>query len=478
MLALAAFPGFPMTDATLPALARAVAHATAHIEGLDSAPVMAPVRVGELRRRLGVPMADAGLPAAQVIDELVAATMGGHNGSAGGRFFGWVIGAALPSALAADWLTSAWDNNSGIYACAPAASVVEEVAAKWLTELFDLPEGTGVGFVTGCQLAHVTALASARHALLAGLGWDVEAKGLYGAPPVRIIVNAERHATVDRAVRFLGMGQDSLVALPLGDDARLAPETLAAALAQSGAPTIVVLQAADLNLGVFDDFSTLIPMARAAGAWVHVDGAFGLWAKVSPAKRALIAGVELADSWATDGHKWLNVPYDSGIVFVRDAWALQGSMTQYASYVSPEGDARDAIAFGPEFSRRGRGYPVYAALRELGRTGLADLIDRTCGHCHAMATRIGALANAELIAEPSLNQAIVRFRDGRAGATDADHDARTQAVINAVNASGEALFSGAVWRGRRVMRISVCSWRTNEADVDRAVAAVAAALAG
>jgi glutamate/tyrosine decarboxylase-like PLP-dependent enzyme len=465
-----------MTDATLPALARALAHATAHIEGLDAAPAMAPIGVGELRRRLGVPMADDGLPAEQVIDELVAATLGGHNGSAGGRFFGWVIGGALPSALAADWLTSAWDNNSGIYACAPAASVVEEVAAKWLTQLLDLPEDTGVGFVTGCQLAHVTALAAARHALLARRGWDVEAKGLYGAPPIRVIVNEDRHATVDRAVRFLGMGQDHLEVLPLAEDARLAPETLEAALAASDAPTIVVLQAADLNLGVFDDFRTLIPMARAAGAWAHVDGAFGLWAKASPSKRPLVAGVELADSWATDGHKWLNVPYDSGLVFVRDAEAMKGAMTQYASYVSPEGDARDAIAFGPEFSRRGRGYPVYAALRELGRTGLADLIDRTCGHCHAMATRIGALPGAQLIAEPTLNQAIVRFHDRRPDATDADHDARTQAVINAVNASGEALFSGAVWRGRRVMRISVCSWRTNAADVDRAVAAVASAL--
>jgi aromatic-L-amino-acid decarboxylase len=465
-----------MTDATQSAIARAVAHATAHLEGLDAAPVMAPVSVGELRRRLGVPMADAGVPADQVIDELVAATMGGHNGSAGGRFFGWVIGGALPSALAADWLTSAWDNNSGIYACAPAASVVEEVAAGWLTGIFDLPAGTGVGFVTGCQMAHVTALAAARHALLAGLGWDVEAKGLYGAPPIRVLVNEDRHATIDRAVRFLGMGQDSLEILPLGADARLAPDTLAAALAAREGPSIVVLQAGDLNLGVFDDFRALIPLARAAGAWVHVDGAFGLWAKASPARRALVSGMELADSWATDGHKWLNVPYDSGLVFVRDADALKGAMTQYASYVSPEGDARDAIAFGPEFSRRGRGYPIYAALRELGRSGLADLIDRTCRHCHSMATRIGALPNAELIAEPALNQAIVRFLDHRAGATDRDHDIRTQAVINAVNAGGEALFSGAVWRGRRVMRISVCSWRTTDADVDRAVSAVAQAL--
>ncbi len=388
-----------------------------------------------------------------------------------------MIGSALPSALAADWLTSAWDNNSGIYACAPAASVVEEVAANWLIDLLELPRDAGVGFVTGCQLAHVTALAAARHALLAQRGWDVEAKGLYGAPPIRVIVNEDRHATIDRAVRFLGMGQDSLHVLPLASDARLAPQTLAAALAESDQPTIVVLQAGDLNLGVFDDFEALIPLAGAAGAWTHIDGAFGLWAKVSPAKRPLIGGVELADSWATDGHKWLNVPYDSGLVFVRDAEALKGAMTQYASYVSPEGDARDAIAFGPEFSRRGRGYAIYAALRELGRTGLADLIDRTCGHCHAMATRIGALPDATLIAEPSLNQAIVRFHDRRAEATEADHDARTQAVINAVNASGESLFSGAVWRGRRVMRISVCSWRTTAADIDRAVTAVAQALA-
>jgi glutamate/tyrosine decarboxylase-like PLP-dependent enzyme len=467
-----------MTDATTPALERALRHARAHLETLDEQPVGARAELATLRERLDVAWTDAGVPAVQVVDELVAATAGGHHGSAGGRFFAWVIGGALPSALAADWLTSAWDNNSGLFACAPAASVTEEICGAWLKDLFDLPAEASFALTTGCQLAHVTALAAARHAVLRDAGWDVEQRGLFGAPPIRMIVNEDRHGSIDRAVRFLGFGRDSLRILPLDADGRLGAATLAEALAEGSGPAVVVLQAADLHLGACDDYETLIPLCKAAGAWVHVDGAFGLWAKASPRRAHLMRGVEAADSWATDGHKWLNVPYDSGIAFVRDRAAHRASMTLTASYLAAGGDARDPIDWTPEFSRRGRGFAIYAALRELGRSGLANLIDRCCDHAETLAHGIAALPGAVLIAGPGLNQAVVRFLDTRADATEADHDRRTDAIIAAVNAGGEAYFSGSTWRGKRAMRISVSNWRTDARDIARAVEAVRVALAG
>ena len=466
-----------MTDATTPALERALSHARAHLETLDSQPVAARADLATLRARLGVPWTDAGVPATQVIDELVAATAGGHHASAGGRFFGWVIGGALPAALAADWLTSTWDQNAGLYACGPAAAVTEEVCGAWLKDLFDLPADASFALTTGCQLAHVTALAAARHAVLEAAGWDVEQDGLFGAPRIRIIVNEDRHGSVDRAARQLGFGRASLQIIPLDADGRLGASTLAKALSEGSGPTIVVLQAGDLHLGACDDFEALIPLCKAAGAWVHVDGAFGLWAKASPRWAHLMRGVEGADSWATDGHKWLNVPYDSGLAFVRDATAHRATMTLSASYLAAGGDARDQIDFTPEFSRRARGFAIYAALRELGRGGLADLIDRCCAHAAALAHGIAALPGAELIAGPGLNQAMVRFRDPRANATEADHALRTNAVVAAINAGGEAFFSPSAWRGRRGMRISVSNWRTDARDVARAIEAVRRALA-
>ena len=466
-----------MTDATTPALERALHHARAHLETLDTQPVAARADLATLRARLGVPWTDAGVPAVQVVDDLVAATAGGHHASAGGRFFGWVIGGALPAALAADWLTSTWDQNAGLYACGPAAAVTEEVCGAWLKDLFDLPAHASFALTTGCQLAHVTALAAARHAVLEAAGWDVEQEGLFGAPRVRIIVNEDRHGSVDRAVRQLGFGRASLQIVPLDPDDRLGAASLAQALAVGSGPTIVVLQAGDLHLGACDDYEALIPLAKAAGAWVHVDGAFGLWAKASPRRAHLMRGIEAADSWATDGHKWLNVPYDSGLAFVRDAAAHLAAMTLSASYLAPGGDARDQIDFTPEFSRRARGFAIYAALRELGRSGLADLIDRCCDHAAALAHGIAALPGAELIAGPGLNQAMVRFRDPREGAGEADHALRTNAVIAAINAGGEAFFSPSVWRGRRGMRISVSNWRTDERDVARAVETVRGVLA-
>ncbi|HXQ12920.1 MAG TPA: aminotransferase class V-fold PLP-dependent enzyme [Caulobacteraceae bacterium] len=458
------------------ALERAYHHALTYLAGLDAQSVSATTSAATLRTRLAAPLPETGTPAARVIDDLVAATEGGHVGSAGGRFFGWVIGGALPSALGADWLTSTWDENTTIAASGPAGAAVEEVAGAWIKEVLDLPREASFAFTTGCQMAHVTGLAAARHALLAREGWDVEEQGLFGAPPIRVLANDQRHGSAVRALRFLGLGAGSLRSLPTRDG-RLGRSTLEQALADGGGPTIVLLNAGDLNLGAFDDFTRLIPIARAAGTWVHVDGAFGLWARASREHRALTEGVDLADSWATDAHKWLNTPKDIGVAIVRDAVAHRAAMTQSASYIDTSGELRDAIDWTPDWTRRARGHAVYAALRELGRKGVADMIDRCCRQAATMAEGIAALPGAELVAPAILNQAMVRFPDPRASDDDA-HDRQTLAVIDAVNASGEAYFSGTVWQGRRAMRISVCNWRTTDRDVERAVAAVAAALRG
>jgi glutamate/tyrosine decarboxylase-like PLP-dependent enzyme len=426
------------------ALERAVQHSFAWLDGLDARSVATSASVTELRARLARPLATRGVAATQVIDDLVADTAGGILGSQSGRFFAWVIGGSTPAAMAADWLTTAWDQNAGIHACGPALSVVEEVAAGWLREIFDFAPDTGVGFTTGAQMAHMTCLAAARHSLLSARGWDVERKGLNGAPPIRVLANAERHTTVDRALRFLGIGLDAIQPLAVDGAGRVTAAVLQAALGESGAPSVVVLQAGELNTGGFDPFEDLAPMARAAGAWTHVDGAFGLWAKASPAHRDKVRGLELCDSWTTDGHKYLNVPYDSGMAFVRDAEAHRAAMTVSTSYL-PAGEARDAIDWNPDFSRRGRGFAVYAALRELGREGLADLVDRTCRHAEAITRGIGKLPGAD-------------------------------EVIAAINATGETFFGGVTWRGRRCMRISVCNWRTSDADVARTIEAARGVL--
>lgn len=449
------------------ALTRAADHAFAFLDSLDTRPVATTATLDELRQRLARPLPDCGTSAPQVIDELARDADPGILGSQTGRHFAWVIGGGAPAAMAADWLTTVWDQNAGIHACGPAASVVEEIAAGWLKTLFDLPADAGVAFTTGTQMAHATCLAAARHAVLRDAGWDVEAKGLAASPPIRILANAERHGSVDRAVRLLGLGSDNIVPLPLDASGRVTAAALRTALRAGAGPTIVVLQAGDLNRAAFDPFAELAPIAHAAGAWVHVDGAFGLWAKVAPGRRALVAGLELCDSWTTDAHKYLNVPYDSGLAFVRDAAAHRAAMTLSTSYLPAAAAARDQIDWNPEFSRRARGFAVYAALRELGREGLAAMVERTCAHALALVQGIGALPGAEVVAASGLNQGLVRFGD----------DATTEAVIAAVNATGEAYFGGVTWRGRRCMRISVSNWRTTEADVARAVAAVRRVLA-
>jgi glutamate/tyrosine decarboxylase-like PLP-dependent enzyme len=444
------------------------------LESLDERPVEARAELAELRARFEGSLPEVGTAPDDVVSHLVTDTKDGLLGSAGGRFFAWVIGGGLDSALAADWLVSTWDQNAALYGCGPVTAVIEEVAGEWLKELLDLPREASFAFTTGCQLAHMTGLAVARHALLKRDGWDVETKGLFSAPPITLLANAQRHSSIERAVRFLGLGTRAITPLETDQSDRILPQALERALHGSSGRAILVLNAADLNIGACDLFSELIPMARDAGVWVHVDGAFGLFARASRARRHLVEGVELADSWATDGHKWLNVPYDCGIAIIRDREAHKAAMTVSASYIEGESAARDQIDWNPEWSRRARGVPVYAALKELGRTGVEALIDRCCDHCTALVEGIGALPGAEVLASPTLNQGLVCFM--RPGARPEENDAYTDDVINRINATGEAFFSGTTWKGRQAMRVSVVNWRTTAQDVQRTIAAAASVL--
>jgi glutamate/tyrosine decarboxylase-like PLP-dependent enzyme len=451
--------------------------ALAYLDNLDQAPVASTVSLATLRGRIARPLQDEAIPPEQVISDLVNDVEGGILGSAGGRFFGWVIGGSVPAALSADWLTSTWDQNSGHHSCGPASAVVEEVAGEWLKEILGLPAHASFALVTGCQMAHATCLAAARNAILAKRGWDVETEGLYGAPPIRVVTSDQRHETFDRALRLLGMGLAQVQYLPVSSEGQLPAHDLDQALkADSSAPTIVLLQAGDVNTGRYDSFETLIPLAKRYGAWVHIDGAFGLWAAASPRYRHLVKGVSDADSWATDGHKWLNVPYDCGYAFVSHPDAHRASMSSHAAYLTQQDDARDQLDWTPEWSRRGRAFPTYAALRQLGRNGVRDLVDRCCEHAHSLVMEIGRLPGAEVVSEPIINQGLVRFLDPKPSATDADHDRRTEEVIAGILANGEAFFGGTTWRGQRAMRVSVSNWLTSEKDVQRVVGAVARVL--
>ncbi|MGH9776121.1 MAG: pyridoxal phosphate-dependent decarboxylase family protein [Candidatus Acidiferrales bacterium] len=448
-----------------------------YITSLDAHAVGATADLHALRARLRKPLSDEGLPAEQVVAELARDADAGIIRQGGGRYFAWVNGGTLPAAMAADWLAAGWDQNAGMYATSPAAAVAEEVAGEWLKEILGLPQEASFALLTGCQMAHITCLAAARHALLRAKGWDVEERGLFGAPPIRVLTSEERHGTAERALRILGMGKACMRLLPANERACLEPAVLERALAgDRTTPTIVLLQAGDVNTGAYDSFEELIPLARKHGAWVHVDGAFGLWAAASERFRHLVRGVEAADSWATDGHKWLNVPYDCGYAFVRDREAHRNSMSHREPYLVHASEARDALDWNPEWSRRARAFPTYAALRQLGRRGVAQMIESCCDQARALVAGIGALPGAEIVREAVINQGLVRFLDPRPGATDADHDRKTDQVIAAIDASGEAFFGGTTWRGRRAMRVSVCSYKTTAQDVERVISAFARIL--
>jgi glutamate/tyrosine decarboxylase-like PLP-dependent enzyme len=437
-------------------------HAADFLATLDDRRITPSATLEELRARLGGALPREGLDPRAVIASLVDGVEGGIVGIPSGRYFGFVIGGALPSSLAADWLTSTWDQNSGLYAGGPAASVVEEVCRSWLAELLGLPAHVSAGFVTGCQMAHVTALAAARHHVLARAGWDVEERGLAGAPPLRVVVGEKRHVTVGRALRLLGIGTASIDVVASDDQGRMRVDELRL----DDRPTILCGQAGEVNTGAFDDLEALADAAEASGAWLHVDGAFGLWAAASPKLRHLVRGSERADSWATDAHKWLNVPYDSGLAFCAHPESHSAAMGVHASYLIHADDRRerDQMDWVPEFSRRARGFAVYAALRSLGRSGIAALVERCCEHAQRFAELLEA-GGATLLNDVVLNQVLVRFRDG----------ATTRETIARVQQDGTCWLSGTDWNGEHAMRVSVSNWRTTEADVERSAAAILAA---
>ncbi|HTT02293.1 MAG TPA: pyridoxal-dependent decarboxylase [Steroidobacteraceae bacterium] len=408
-------------------------------------------------RELDEPLRHAGASASETLAMLARLVSPATMAMAGPRFFGFVIGGALPAALAANWLASAWDQNAALYEVTPAVSRVEEVALRWLIELFELPPATGGGFVTGATVANFTALAAARHAVLANAGWNVEADGLFGAPRITVITGEEAHPTLLKSLGMLGLGRSRILRVAVDGQGRMRAD----ALPEIKGPTILCLQAGNLNTGAFDPFVPLIAAAHAAGAWVHVDGAFGLWAKAAPSLHHLAAGLEQADSWATDAHKWLNVPYDSGLAFCRDAHALQASMAITAEYLPTQSTRRNPSDFTPELSRRARGVEIWAALRSLGRDGLAELFERNCRQARRFAQGLRE-AGYGVLNDVALNQVLVTFGDAE----------RTRTVIAALQREGTCWCGATVWQGHTAMRISVCSWATTDADVERSLAAM------
>ena len=455
-----------MIDRTL--LRRTAELAAEHLEAVGERHAGPLAGHAELRSVLGGALPQRGEPAGDVIEALARDAGPGLVASPGPRYFGFVTGGALPAALAADWLASAWDQNAFSAVSSPAAAVVEEVACGWLLELLGLPADSGVGLTTGAQMANVTGLAAARSALLARAGWDVEERGLNGAPPLRVLAGEEAHVTVWRALRLLGFGRSAVEVVRADGQGAMRADALASALAADDAAAIVCAQAGNVNTGAIDPLADIVTAAREHGAWVHVDGAFGLWAAASPALAGLVAGVGEADSWATDGHKWLNVPYVCGVVAVRDRAAHAAAMGMTASYLVRTGDEdRSNSDWVPEASRRGRGFAVYAALRSLGRDGVAELVERCCALAARLASAVGEAEGAEVINDVTLNQVLLRF---------GDDDAVTDAVISRVQADGTCWVGGTRWRGEAAMRVSISNWSTTEADIDRTAEAILAAV--
>jgi glutamate/tyrosine decarboxylase-like PLP-dependent enzyme len=433
----------------------------------DERPIIPAFDLAALRVALG-PLRDGPTSADVVIEDLATIIEPALVASAGPRYFGFVIGGALDAATAADILTTGWDQNAFNAVTSPGAALIEDVAGAWLMDVLGLPSDASFGFVTGGQAANTVSLAAARHYVLANAGWDVERDGLNGSPRVRVVATAERHATIDMSLRLLGFGSGVLEPVATDSQGAIDVADLAVVLTNSApGPTIVCLQAGNVNTGAFDDLVTAIATAHDHGAWVHVDGAFGLWAAASPSTRHLVAGIELADSWATDGHKWLNVPYDSGYAFCAHPVAHAAAMTYSAAYIKGqgEGDLRAPGDFVPESSRRARGFATWAALRQLGRRELAELIDRCCELARRFAEQLAMIEGVTVLNDVVLNQVLVRFGT----------DEETDRVIRAVQNSGECWMGATSWHGVRAMRISVSNWQTTEGDVDRSVRAISVA---
>ena len=445
------------TDKVLNDAAR---RAVTYLDGLDGRAV-APT--GEAIERLGVldePFPREPTDPGEVIRLLDDACSPATMAMAGPRFFGFVTGGSLPAALGANWIAGAWDQNSAFASVTPGTAALEVVALRWLVDLFGLPPGTAGAFVTGATMANFTALAGARHAVLARAGWNVEADGLIGAPPLTVIVGEEAHSTLFKSLGLLGLGRKRVVRVPVDPQGRMRAE----ALPRIERPTIICTQAGNVNTGAFDPVGEICQRVKGTGAWVHVDGAFGLWAAASPELRRLSSGLEMADSWGTDAHKWLNVPYDSGLAFVREAESLRASMAVTADYLPPAGAQRNPSDFTPELSRRSRGVEVWAALKSLGRAGTAEMVERFCRHARRFASGLRA-AGHEVLNDVVLNQVLVAFGDAES----------TNRVIAGIQEDGTCWCGGTIWQGRTAMRISVCGWSTTDADVEKSLQAMIAA---
>lgn len=448
------------------ALDRAHHHASQWLGSLPSRPVRPSATADELLEVFGGPLPDHGTGAADVVDELARKAEPGLMAIPSGRFFGWVMGGTLPASLGSDWLVSAWDQNSGMRYATPAMAAIEESAGAWILDLLGLPAGSDVGFVTGGTMANFVGLAAGRGDVLTRAGWDLNTRGLIGAPPVTVLAGAEVHASVDLALRYLGLGLPTLVAAD--DEGRMRPDALADALAAVTGPVMVVLQAGNLHSGAFDPMRELVTLAHDHGAWVHVDGAFGLWAAASPRWAGQLDGLDTADSWATDAHKTLNVPYDCGIAIVARPEAARAALGVRTSYlIQDAGAPADPFELVPEMSRRGRGIPVWAALRQLGRSGTVALVERLAENARALADGLAALPGVEVLNDVVFTQVSLAFGS----------DERTRAVTQALIAEGTVWMSGSKWKGRDILRISVSNWSTDDTDVATAIDAVARALA-
>ena len=440
----------------------AAARATRYLEELGDRRVAPSRRALEALEELDHPFPNEATRPERVLEILDRVGSPATVGMAGGRYFGFVIGGSLPAALAANWLAGAWDQNAGLFVSSPIATVLEDISLRWLLDALRLPAECGGGFVTGATVANFTALAAARHAVLAQAGWDVETDGLFGAPPVTVVVGAEAHPSLIKALGLLGMGRARVMTVPADSQGRMRAE----AFPKIAPPAIVCIQAGNVNSGAFDPAVQICALAHDSGAWVHVDAAFGLWAAASPQYAHLTTGVADADSWATDAHKWLNVPYDSGLAFVRNSEHLNRAMSLTAAYL-PQGAHREPSQYTPELSRRARGVEIWAALRSLGRSGLAELIERTCRHARRFAK--GLRANGyEILNDVELNQVLVSFGDGE----------KTRRVIERIQSDGVCWCGGTVWQDRVAMRISISSWATTDDDVGRSLDAILRAARG
>ncbi|HWI17704.1 MAG TPA: aminotransferase class V-fold PLP-dependent enzyme [Vicinamibacterales bacterium] len=437
--------------------------AATYLDGVNERHVGARASREELRAALGGPLPSAASDPVAVLEQLAAQADRGIIASAGPRYFGFVTGGAVPVTVGADWIGSAWDQNAAVFVSGPAVSVIEDVTAGWLLELLNLPRQSSVGFVTGAHMANFTCLAAARHEVLHRAGWDVESKGLQRAPRVRVIAGGEVHISAVGALRYLGFGTDEIEMIPVDDQGRMRADALEAALANGDAPTIVSAQAGNVNTGASDPIERIVAAAHARNAWVHVDGAFGLWAAAVPELRAQVRGIETADSWATDAHKWLNVPYDSGLAIVAHAAPHRAAMSMKASYLQRDtAEERVGMDWAPESSRRARVLPIYALIKSIGANGVADIVRRNCALARRMAERLSVAGGVSILNDVALNQVLVSF-----GSDDA-----TRAVIARVQSEGTCWAGGAIWQGRQVMRIAVSNWSTTEADIDRSADAI------